>query len=65
MTKTIQHRVGVVVVAKATQLKGVYNLNPTRMIFKQGSLGQRIATSSDIKGFKKVQPPKATTRKRK
>ena len=51
--------------AKAALLKGVYNLNPTRMLFKQGQLNQRIATTSDVRGFKKVKPPKATTRKAK
>ena len=32
---------------KATMLKGVYNLNPTRMIMKQGSEDARRATTQD------------------
>ena len=47
------------------KLKGVYNLNPTKMLMKKGQLNQRIATTSDVKGYKKVKPPKATTRKTK
>jgi hypothetical protein len=51
--------------ATATKLKGVYNLNPTKAIMKQGSQAYRKAETSDVKGFKKAKPPKATTRKTK
>jgi hypothetical protein len=46
-------------VAKATLLKGVYNLNPTKMVFKHGSEAARKSVTSDVASFKKVQPPKA------
>ena len=41
--------------SKATELKGVYRLNPTRMIMKQGSEKARKAVSSG----KTKQPVKA------
>ena len=63
--KTLPAQERVTTMAKAALLKGVYNLNPTRMLFKQGQLNQRIATTSDVRGFKKVKPPKATKTKRK
>ena len=34
---------------KATMLKGVFNLNPTRMIFKLGSEDARRATTQERK----------------
>lgn len=40
-------------------LKGVYTLNPTKSIMKSGSLAARKAVTSDVKGYKKVKPPKA------
>ena len=40
-------------------LKGVYKMNPTRMVMKEGSVKARRAVTEDVKGFKKVQPPKA------
>jgi hypothetical protein len=40
---------------RATQLKGVYTLNPTRMTMKQGSAQSRKAVSS----AKTKQPAKA------
>lgn len=40
-------------------LKGVYRLNPTKMIFKQGSKEFKNVTSRNVPGFKKVKPPKA------
>jgi hypothetical protein len=46
-------------------LKGVYKLNPTKMVFKQGSLAARKAVTEDVKSFKKVKPPKAIKGKRK
>jgi hypothetical protein len=51
--------------ATATKLKGVYSLNPTKAIMKTGSAELRRSVTSDVKGFKKVKPPKATTRKTK
>ena len=53
------------IVAKATMLKGVYNMNPTKMVLKHGSEAARKMTSIDVPGFKKVKPPKATKTKRK
>jgi hypothetical protein len=46
-------------VAKASLLKGVYNLNPTKMIFRHGSENARKMSTSDVPSFKKVKPPKA------
>ena len=40
-------------------LKGVYRMNPTRSVMKSGSQAARRAVTEDVKGFKKVQPPKA------
>ena len=51
--------------AKATVLKGVYNMNPTKMIFKPGSENARRSVTGDVPGFKKVKPPKAIKRKTK
>ena len=50
-------------VAKSTMLKGVYNMNPTTMIFKNGSENARKSVTGDVPGFKKVKPPKATKTK--
>lgn len=44
---------------KATLLKGVYNLNPTRMIMKSGGMMSRLAVTSDVPGFKKKGPVKS------
>lgn len=46
-------------------LKGVYKLNPTRAVMKLGSVEARRAVTSDVKGFKKVKPPKAIKGKKK
>ena len=46
-------------------LKGVYKLNPTKSVMKSGSLAARRAVTEDVKGFKKVKPPKAMKRKTK
>ena len=43
---------------KGSSLKGVYNLNPTKMIMKQGSLKARRALTQDVPGFKKIKKPK-------
>jgi len=43
-----------------TTTKGVYKLNPTRMVMKEGSAKSRRAVTSNVPGFKKVKPPKAT-----
>ena len=40
-------------------LKGVRRMNPTKMIMKEGSAKARRAVTEDVRGFKKVQPPKA------
>ena len=40
-------------------LKGVYKLNPTKSVMKTGSEAARKAVTSDVKGYKKVKPPKA------
>ena len=40
-------------------LKGVRRMNPTRSVMKSGSQAARRAVTEDVKGFKKVQPPKA------
>lgn len=40
-------------------LKGVYKLNPTKAVMKTGSEAARKAVTSDVKGYKKVKPPKA------
>jgi len=52
-------------VAKATLLKGVYNLNPTQMVFKHGSEAARRSVTGNVASFKKVKPPKAIKRKTK
>mgnify|MGYP003347527535 CR=1 FL=1 len=44
-------------------LKGVYKLNPTKMVLKAGSAKARRAVTENVPGFKKIKPPKATTRK--
>lgn len=41
---------------RASMLKGVYNLNPTQAVMKTGGLLQRIGTTEDVPGFKKVKP---------
>jgi hypothetical protein len=35
---------------KASLLKGVYNLNPTKMVFKQGSDTARKAVTENVPG---------------
>ena len=47
------------------KLKGVYRLNPTRQVMKQGSAQARKAVTSDVPSFKKTKRPrvgKGTTR---
>lgn len=41
---------------KARELKGVYNLNPTKMIMKQGSKASRAAMSQNKKTTKPKTP---------
>ena len=48
---------------KATMLKGVYNLNPTRMIMKQGSEDARRATTQERKPTKPSRVNKRATTK--
>jgi hypothetical protein len=50
---------------KGNSLKGVYNLNPTKMIMKQGSLKARKALTEDVPGFKKIKKPKTNKGKTK
>lgn len=40
-------------------LKGVYKLNPTSAVMKSGQEDYRRTITSDVKGYKKVKPPKA------
>jgi len=46
-----------------TPTKGVYRLNPTKMVMKQGSAKARKAVTEDVPGFRKgpklKQPSKA------
>jgi hypothetical protein len=42
---------------KATILKGVYNLNPTKMIMKQGSKEAREAHARSASARRKVERP--------
>lgn len=39
-------------------LKGVYRLNPTEQIFKQGSAKARRAVTETVPGYKKIKPVK-------
>jgi hypothetical protein len=38
--------------------KGVYRLNPSRQVMKQGSLAARKAVTTDVPSFKKTKRPK-------
>lgn len=40
-------------------MKGVYKLNPTKMVLKEGSAKARRAVTENVPGFKKIKPPKA------
>jgi len=40
-----------------TAAKGVYRLNPTRMVMKAGSAQSRRAVTEDVPGFKKIKKP--------
>jgi len=40
------------------RLKGVYTLNPTSQVMKQGSARARRAVTEDVPGFKKTKRPK-------
>jgi len=42
-------------------LKGVYKLNPTEQIFKQGSAAARKAVTESVPGYKKIKPVKPKT----
>lgn len=50
--------------AMKPKLKGVYTLNPTRAVMKQGSARARRAVTSNVPGFKKVtaNKPKGKTK---
>jgi len=50
---------------KASELKGVFRLNPTRAVMKSNGRAAILGHGQDVKGFKQVQPPKATKRKTK
>jgi hypothetical protein len=39
-------------------MKGVYTMNPTKMVMKSGSQASRRAVTEDVPGFKKVKKPK-------
>jgi hypothetical protein len=39
-------------------LKGVYTMNPTKMVMKSGSAQSRQAVTQDVPGFKKIKKPK-------
>lgn len=41
---------------KASLLKGVYNMNPTKMVMKSGGILQRVGVTENVPGFKKVKP---------
>jgi len=45
--------------AKASLLKGVYNMNPTKAVMKSGGLMARLSVTSDVPGFKKKQRVKS------
>ena len=47
---------------KATMLKGIYNLNPTRMIFKLGSEDARRATTQERKPTQPSKPSRVNKR---
>jgi hypothetical protein len=38
--------------------KGVYALNPTKMVMKSGSAKSRKAVTEDVPGYKKIAVPK-------
>jgi len=40
------------------KMKGVYRLNPTRQVMKQGSQAARRAVTTDVPSFKKTKRPK-------
>mgnify|MGYP003346131642 FL=1 len=39
-------------------VKGVYALNPTKMVMKSGSAKSRKAVTEDVPGYKKIAVPK-------
>ena len=45
----------------ASKTKGVYRLNPTRQIFKQGSAAARKAVTEPVPSYKKIKPVKPKT----
>ena len=45
--------------------KGVYKLNPTQAVMKSNGAQAILGHGRDVKGFKKVKPPKAMKRKTK
>lgn len=44
-------------------MKGVYKLNPTKMVLKAGSEQARRAVTEDVPGFKKIKPVTKTANK--
>jgi len=46
---------------KASLLKGVYNMNPTKMVMKSGGILQRVGVTENVPGYKKVKPVKPRT----
>jgi hypothetical protein len=43
----------------ATRLKGVHTLNPTQAVMKSNGRRAILGHGQDVRGFEKVQPPKA------
>lgn len=39
-------------------LKGVYTMNPSKMVMKEGSRASRQAVTENVPGFKKIKKPK-------
>lgn len=50
---------------KQPALKGVFRLNPTRSVMKSNGRDAILGHGQDVKGFKRVEPPKAMKRKTK
>jgi hypothetical protein len=44
---------------KASELKGVFRLNPTQAVMKSNGAQAIRGHGRDVRGFKKVEPPKA------
>lgn len=51
--------------SRTPRMKGVYTLNPSRAVMKSNGAQAILGHGQDVKGFKKVEPPKAMKRKTK